>query len=82
MPPLYKQKSRNKAQATQCKYCGSHNTQRVHRTFFEKLVCSFTSGKYAYQKFFCKACKSVTLKSISAAEKGECALPNESQAVG
>jgi len=69
MPPLYKQKSRNKAQATQCKYCGSHNTQRVHRTFFEKLVCSFTSGKYAYQKFFCKACDTATYMSINEAER-------------
>jgi len=66
MPPLYKQKSRNRSHhpAVQCKDCGSMNTQRMHRTFFEKLICSLSSGKYAYQKYYCKACKTATFKSI------------------
>lgn len=70
MPPLYKQKSKNRQQpALQCKDCGSYNTQRVHRSFFEKLISTLSSGKYAYQKFYCKACKSTTYKSIDEVEK-------------
>lgn len=70
MPPLYKQRSKNLSYpAMQCKECGSRNTQRVHRTFFEKIISAFTSGKYAYQKFYCKACKSTTFKSINDVEK-------------
>ena len=72
MPPLYKQRSKGRSQpAVQCKDCGSNNTKRVHRTFLEKLICTFSNGKYAYQKFYCKACKTSTFKSICEVEKGQ-----------
>jgi|GEM_PF-2836817 ribosomal protein L44E len=80
MPPLYKQKSRKSSEPlTQCKDCGSDNTKRVHRTFFEKFLSGLTAGKYAYQKFYCKACKTATYKSISEAEKGKYVLINEGE---
>jgi len=78
MPPLYKQKSKSGSQPPlQCKDCGSQNTKRVHRTFFEKLLSSLTSGKYAYQKFYCKACRTASYKSICEAGKDKYALLNE-----
>ncbi len=82
MPPLYKQKSRNHSQpATQCKDCGSYNTRRVHRNFFEKLICSFSNGKYAHQKYFCKACNTTTYKSICEARRDKEILANEMSAL-
>jgi hypothetical protein len=82
MPPLYKQKSKNRSQpATQCKDCGSYNTERMHRTFFEKFLCSLTSGKYAYEKYFCKACNTSTFKSLEEAEARKSALKNKASAL-
>ena len=70
MPPLYKQKSKSQSKAnTQCKDCGSFNTERMHRNLFEKILSSLTSGKYAHQKHYCKACDTITYKSMVEAEK-------------
>ncbi len=78
MPPLYKQKSKKPSgPPTQCKDCGSFNTKRVHRGFLEKFISSLTSGKYAYQKFFCKACNTSIYKSMTEAEKGKFVLADQ-----
>ena len=78
MPPLYKQKPKNRSHPpVQCKDCGSYNTQRVHRTLFEKFISALSSGKYAYQKFYCKACKTSTFKNIAEAEKKKYVIADE-----
>ena len=66
MPPLYKKKHKNRSIPTiQCKDCGSI-AQKVHRTFFEKFISLLSSGKYAHEKYYCKACDTSTFKSIDA----------------
>jgi hypothetical protein len=65
MARFYREKSKIKIyRPTPCKDCGSHDTKRMHRTFLEKTLCILTSGKYAYQKYYCKACDTSTYKSI------------------
>ena len=78
MAALYRQKGKSKAYpSTTCKDCGSHDTKRMHRTFFEKVLCILSSGKYYYQKYYCKACDTATYKSIDASSRG--AVPTKAR---
>jgi ribosomal protein L44E len=80
MPPLYKKKHKNQSIHTiQCKDCGSI-AQRVQRTFFEKFVSLLSSGKYAHEKYYCKACDTYTFRSINATARKRKAVADEAGA--